>query len=799
MTKAFGGLMSYQILGLRSYPTGSKDNSGKIVFKKKDEFFDRRWRVENVDDLFTRPKEILDQNNIPEDQRFNLYYTIAKCDGTKRGFAQLEIIAFDIDDIDKSKIELYEAPVLDVLGVKPQTCAVVSSGGGLHFIVKLKTPITSVNYYEDFRAQYKAICTKIDRALETLGLPGKPDPSVWDQRRILRMPGTINKKPGRPDSECVMLSSTLVAQDFDLEVVSGLKRVDKSEAMPTKLMRRMRQADGKAAIEECLFLKEVKELDGNVSEPEWYAAASIVGRFKEGRTLFHEMSKGHPTYSESETDAKLEQALENSGPRTCESINRMWGKCQGCPHYGRIASPVTIMGKDVIPSEATGYYDIFITKDGVEKQVPNYNDLLRAYTRDRQYKAAFWLKSVYEFDSKKYVEKVPLNVKAYSEEVMFPKPSEKIRNEFLAKVIVNNSVQKSWFEESTAGQINFLNGILNLEMGAVVPHTPDVGFTWCLPYEYNPEAECPNWIKFVDDICQGHKESAQNIQEFLGFVVTGGEYKYHKALWLYGDGSNGKSTLIDTIKALIGASNYSVVSIKQIISDRFASADLCGKIANFCEETSPEDLSDSGPFKNLTGNGEQHAQRKYGDSFTFRNRAKFIMTYNEIPKLKDLSHGMLRRPLVIPLNAKFVEGENMDTNLGKKLLSELPGIFNWAMEGWHRLEKQERFTKNEKSDEALNLLKYESDSVAQWVEDFIEFVGEGEGETISTRGLYEEYTKAVTKFPVSLTKFSHRIAQMREFDSRKCLGRDGPKRFNGYSKLIIKGKESLRDKSRGQF
>ena len=72
--------------------------------------------------------------------------------------------------------------------------------------------------------------------------------------------------------------------------------------------------------------------------------------------------------------------------------------------------------------------------------------------------------------------------------------------------------------------------------------------------------------------------------------------------------------MVDILKALIGEGNYSAISIKALMQDKFAGASLDGKIANFSEETSPQELADSGPFKNLTGDGQLFAQKKYGDS-----------------------------------------------------------------------------------------------------------------------------------------------------------------------------------------
>ena len=790
--------MAYQLLGVRSFPKKADDGSTKYV--KFDAFFEKRWRFENPEDIYTRPVELLNEMGVPETERFNLYYTVPYCDDTKRGFKSQVLIAIDIDDIDHSRIDEYAAPVCSTLGVTPSKVAVVSSGGGLHFILKLEKPITDAGFFEMYRPQFKALCKMIDRELEAKGLRGKPDPSVFEPRRILRMPGTVNRKDGRGDRPCVVLSSSLVAVPFDLEKLTGLKRLGPDDALTDRQVRRMRQADGNAAFEQCKFLAHCKENPAAISEPEWYAAASIVGRFKGGREQFHEISSAYPGYSKNETDLKFDQAVENSGPRTCKNINALWGGCHACPHFEKITSPVVIYGRDVIPTESTGFYDVIVTKQG-EKSIPNYNDLMRAYCRDHEYRTAPWLKTVLEWNGKKYVDKTPLHVKAFAEKMFSPKPLEKNRNEFLAKVLANRIVDTEWFAETTEGRINFQNGVLDLKMENLLSHSPEFGFRWVLPYDYTPGATAPRWEKFIDEVTLGDKDLAFILQEFVGYIVSGSVYKHHKALWISGGGANGKSTFINIVKDLIGRDSYAVVSIKQIVNDKFASAELDGKLANFCEETSPEDLSDSGPFKNLTGEGEVSAQKKYGASFQFVNRAKLVMSYNEIPKLRDLTEGMLRRPLIVPFDAHFPEGSR-DKGLRASLVAELPGIFNWSLAGWKRLEEQGEFTFSQKSKDALGVVRVESDPIEQWVRDFVTFEDEGKGSTYTTRLLYEFFRDTQGRYCPSFDRFSKRLGAHPDFALRAHRADEG-RGARGYKSLTVRASEraamNVRGASRGEF
>lgn len=407
-----------------------------------------------------------------------------------------------------------------------------------------------------------------------------------------------------------------------------------------------------------------------------------------------------------------------------------------------------------------GFYEVS-TKG---KRTPAYSVLLSQFIEDYEYKSVADMKAVFVFNGTHYEDMLAPEIKGYAEMCFDPKPSDTIRTEFYNKVIVNNLIRRRFFLETTEGKFNFQNGVYDIAESTMLDHAPEFGFRGVLPFEFDASARCPKFKAWLADIMEGDKQLIAVLQEFMGYIIRGGEYKYHKALWLSGKGRNGKSTFIDVLKALIGPQNYTTISIKSLVGDRFAAAELDGKIANFSEETSPQELADSGPFKNLTGDGEVNAQKKFGDPFTFRNRAKLIMTYNEIPDLKDLSPGMLSRPIVIPF-LKHIQESEMDRDIKKKLLAELPGIFNFALEGWRRLEEQGEFTESTKSKQALGRMQEESCNAYQWVEHCVKFIDDTEKRT-PVKDMYGQY-RMFEKYPYSLINFSRRIANHPMLKKRK--------------------------------
>lgn len=397
---------------------------------------------------------------------------------------------------------------------------------------------------------------------------------------------------------------------------------------------------------------------------------------------------------------------------------------------------------------------------------PLYCKLLEHFNETSPFKTIADMKSVYVFNGTHYENVTPIQIKGFAEDNFRPAPDEEIRREFLNKVLANNIATRAFFTGTTENRINFKNGVLDLETEVVSPHSAEFGFRGVLPYDYDPKARCPFFSKWLLGVMMGDRNLVKIIQEFMGYIVRGGPYKYHKALWLGGVGRNGKSTLVDLSKELIGAGNYSTISIKSLVGDRFVGSDLDGKIANFSEETSPQELADSGPFKNLTGDGDISAQKKYGDPFHFRNRAKLIMTYNQIPDLKDLSAGMLSRPIIIPFKKIIKEGEQ-DKDIKAKLIAELSGIFNFAMEGWRRLERQNGFTRSDASDAALSTIRKESCNVFQWVETYVDFEEPSEkSRQYKTREVYSAY-RARERFAYKASEFFKRLNRHPEIKKRR--------------------------------
>lgn len=703
--------MAVQILGLRDFVD---KKSGRTY--KSETFFEKKWRAKSVASLFKNIGRVMEV--IPKGEQYNLYYTAASCLEEKgRKLDYQEIVPIDIDGIDTEKIREYIPVVCNVLGVSPDDVGIVATGNGLQFIIGTKQHITDENHFDDTRPIYKALCGKINQALYLHGLVGDADPSVWSKGRLLRLPNTINRKKNKGEKQAVLLQDQIKYLDFSLYDVAEIPEVQEGQHIHPKSFLKMPEPDGPAVLDGCAFLQYCMENQAKVSEPQWYAMLSIVGRLPDGRQLVHKFSEGHPDYNPDHTDYKTEHALEASGPRTCDNIASLWDGCPTCPNFNLCKSPIQIKSEEYIATKDTGFYDVSIDKNGMPKRgKPNYDDLVKHFFNHHPYTTMELANIVHVHDGQKWVDISRNKIHNFAEENFDPKPNNSMCLEFEAKLKRTELQDQDWYHVN--GYVNFQNGILKLDDLQLLPHSPELGFKYVLPFEYNPSADCPRFTQFLDEITLGKKDLQAILLEFMGYSLMGIDPAIgQKALILYGNGSNGKSVLIEILRSLAGKDNYSTLSMGYEINKLENRYQLSGKLFNVSEETPTGAMVESSVFKALVSGGEVQARKLYCDSYSMKNYAKIIMACNELPAITDKSHGMVRRLLIVPFQATFTK-DNMDVHLIDKLKEELAGIFNLAMQGYKSfINNGSRFTESAYAEAITKSYIQDNDTVLTWMDD----------------------------------------------------------------------------------
>ncbi|MPZ08570.1 MAG: hypothetical protein GEU26_19540, partial [Nitrososphaeraceae archaeon] len=126
--------------------------------------------------------------------------------------------------------------------------------------------------------------------------------------------------------------------------------------------------------------------------------------------------------------------------------------------------------------------------------------------------------------------------------------------------------------------VNFRNGLLDWRSGELRSHTPDVLSTVQLPVNYNPDATCPAFDRFLAEVVPA--DMIDIVWELIGYLVFSGN-PLHKAVMLMGGGNNGKGTFLHVLEKLLGGKrNITAVSLHDLVNTRFSTASLYGKLAN---------------------------------------------------------------------------------------------------------------------------------------------------------------------------------------------------------------------------
>ena len=191
-----------------------------------------------------------------------------------------------------------------------------------------------------------------------------------DLPRVLRLPGTFNRKTDQPVLVTVPAEHVDLAARYeiaDIEAVLPPVETPQAEHVQADDRDDVADADIKLIMPKCAWLRHCRDDAAGLPEPEWYALFSILARCKDGARLAHDWSKGHPKYNPAETDAKLRQAMDKAGPRTCESIRADFGTyCNGCT--AKVKSPIVFGREDRLPegfqARAKGIFYRVEDKDG---------------------------------------------------------------------------------------------------------------------------------------------------------------------------------------------------------------------------------------------------------------------------------------------------------------------------------------------------------------------------------------------------------------------------------------------------
>jgi len=270
--------------------------------------------------------------------------------------------------------------------------------------------------------------------------------------------------------------------------------------------------------------------------------------------------------------------------------------------------------------------------------------------------------------------------------------------------------------QSSEIRIPVQNGTLIFNNGEVelTGFNKDHFLRYILPFEYNPEAKAPVFNKYFNRVLPD--ESLQKICfEFIGSVYT--SIPHEKTLFLLGSGANGKSIFYNITAACFGKEKITTIPLEELCAFQSQSTALLeNTLINFCPDISDRKF-DVGLFKRLVSRERIPVKEVYKKVYHIENYGRLAFNCNSLPKEPENSDAFHRRLLIVRFGVTIPEKER-DFDLANKIITnELPGFFNFVIDGMKRLIVQDGFSHSDALVEELHKYRTDSNSVLSFLDE----------------------------------------------------------------------------------
>jgi len=290
--------------------------------------------------------------------------------------------------------------------------------------------------------------------------------------------------------------------------------------------------------------------------------------------------------------------------------------------------------------------------------------------------------------------------------------------------------------DSDVDILNLQNGLFNIRTGEFKDHDPTYLSRIKLNITYDPLAKCPLIDKFLKE-CLPDEETRLTALEAAAYCLLK-DASLEKAFMFIGDGANGKSTYLNIIDFMLGKLNVSNISIHELSTNRFARAELDGKLSNIYADIESEELKSLGIIKMIISGDPLTVDRKNQAPFKMNTFAKLLFSANRFPRINDESLAFFRRFIIIEWLESFAD--KPDVGLKKSLIeeNEISGFFNELIEIAKSLQLRGGFKYPPNLDELRKKWEEYAEPLQKYCNDELVYAAEYE---IEKELLFNEYIK----------------------------------------------------------
>ncbi len=316
---------------------------------------------------------------------------------------------------------------------------------------------------------------------------------------------------------------------------------------------------------------------------------------------------------------------------------------------------------------------------------------------------------------------------------------------------------------------NCTNGTINLETGKLQPHRREDYITQLCPTAFFPDATAPTWEKFLAGVFENNAELIAFVRRLLGYSLLGVTLEHLLAIW-HGRGANGKSTLLNTAKAVIGEDYAMEAATDLLICKRnehpTERADLYGKRLVTCIESGESRRLAEPLVKQLTGGERVRARRMREDFWEFAPTHTIFLATNHKPVVRGTDWAIWRRIKLIPFTRIFAESEQ-DKRLPDKLAAEAEGILAWLVRGCREYLERSSLCEPAMVKAATEDYRSGEDLLGEWIR---ECAVVEPGGSATAADLFDSYRQWTADKSLNQTRFGRALGD-RGFLREKVSGR----------------------------
>ncbi len=264
-----------------------------------------------------------------------------------------------------------------------------------------------------------------------------------------------------------------------------------------------------------------------------------------------------------------------------------------------------------------------------------------------------------------------------------------------------------------------------------------------MPVKYDRDAKAPLFHEFMNAV-QPHAPMRSFLKRYFGYCFTAltSEQVF---VFFYGEGRNGKSTLVDLI-AQIMADYSTTVPFETLAGDDRrkggeATPDLArlpgARLVRAAEPEQGMKFRES-MIKSLTSGEPILIRRLHAEFNEVYPTFKLVISGNHKPDVRGADDGIWRRVLLVPWDIQIPK-EKVDKRLPEKLWEERTGVLNWLIEGALDYLQYGLMIPDEVR-AATDTYREESDPVGAFIDAYCQITGDPDDE-VDPKTLYVTYKK----------------------------------------------------------